>query len=361
MNTGILTIDLDALAGNWRLLKDRLNGAECGASVKADAYGLGAERVVMALHAAGCRHFFVALPDEGVALRQALDAGAKDAAIHLLCGPLPCCGTATLQACAEHRLIPVLNSPADIAAWRTFRADAPTDIHIDTGMLRLGLATDQLPSLTGMNISYVFSHLASADDGDSPQNRRQLDEFNRALKFFPGIPASLANSSAIFLGDDYHFDLARPGAALYGLNPTPDKPNPMAQVIRLQGKILQVRDVDTPQTVGYGATHRIVREGRVATVGVGYGDGYPRALSNNGYGFLGKYRAPLVGRVSMDLTTFDVTDIPEAIARPGAIIDLIGPEISVDEVAAAAGTIGYEILTGLGRRYRRIYLGGPGQ
>ncbi len=368
MNTAILSIDLDALAANWRLLKDRLNGADCGASIKADAYGLGAKHAALTLHAAGCRHFFVALPGEGVSLRQTLEAGKIDATIHLLCGPLFHSGTATGQACIEHRLIPVLNSLEDIAAWKAFRPDAPADIHVDTGMLRLGLAPDELATLAaepdrlaGMNISHIISHPASADESASPQNRRQLDDFTRALRLFPGLPASFANSSGVFLGPDYHFDLARPGSALYGINPTPGKPNPMAQVIRLQGKILQIRDVDTPQTVGYGATHTIARKGRVATVGVGYADGYLRALSNKGFGILETYRVPLVGRVSMDLITFDVTDIPDGVARPGAMIDLIGPGITVDEVAATAGTIGYEILTGLGQRYHRLYLGGAGK
>ena len=364
-STGILTIDLGALAANWRLLKDRLNGADCGASIKADAYGLGADRAAMVLHGAGCRHFFVALPREGIALRQALGSADVDAAIHVLCGPLAADGSATMAACVAHRLTPVLNSLEDIAAWKAFAPDAPADIHIDTGMLRLGLSPDDLAylganpdALTGLNISHVLSHPASADEPASPQNRRQLDEFNRALGLFPGVSASFANSSAIFLGADYHFDLARPGSALYGINPTPEKPNPMAQVIRLQGKILQVRDVDTPQTVGYGATHAIRQKGRVATVGVGYADGYHRSLSNKGFGFLGLCRVPLVGRVSMDLITFDVTDIPAAIATPGALIDLIGPENSVDEIAATAGTIGYEILTGLGPRWHRVYVGG---
>jgi len=366
--TGTLTIDLNALTANWRLLNSRMNGGDCGASIKADAYGLGADLAAKALYAAGCRHFFVALPNEGISLRQSLPSVGSEAAIHVLCGPQTDGGKATMAACIEHQLTPVLNSLEDIAAWKKFNPAAPADIHIDTGMLRLGLAPDQLALLeseperiNGLNISYVLSHLASADESDSPQNSQQLQVFHRALRLFPGIPASFSNSSALFLKADYQFDLARPGSALYGINPTPDKPNPMAQVVRLQGKILQVRDVDTPQSVGYGATHAIRRKGRVATVGVGYADGYLRSLSNKGFGFLGTHRVPLVGRVSMDLITFDVTDLPEGIAKPGAMIDLIGPDITVDDVAAAAGTIGYEVLTGLGNRFQRVYLGGDGQ
>ena len=364
-SAGILSIDLDALAANWRLLKSRLNGADCGASIKAYAYGLGADRTAATLYDAGCRHFFVALPDEGIALRRTLSALGDDAIIHILSGPLPASGIATLNACLEHRLTPVLNSLEDIAAWKKTCPEAPADIHVDTGMLRLGLSPDDMAmlaadpeKLSGLNIGHIISHLASAEETGSRQNRQQLDDFNRTRKLFPGISASLANSSGIFLGGDYHFDLARPGCALYGINPTPDRPNPMAQVIRLQGKILQVRDVDTPQTVGYGATHKIRQKGRVATVGVGYADGYLRSLSNKGIGYLGNFRVALVGRVSMDLITFDVTDIPGDLAVPGAMIDLIGPENPVDKVATDAGTIGYEILTGLGRRYHRIYQDG---
>ena len=360
-SAGILSIDLDALAANWRLLNDHLNETDCGASIKADAYGLGANRAAATLYDAGCRHFFVALPDEGVALRQFL---ATDAAIHVLCGPLPHAGKATMGTCVAHQLTPVLNSLDDIAAWKSFRPDLPADIHIDTGMLRLGLSPKELATLaaapdllSGLRFSHVLSHLASGDEAGSPQNRQQLDDFNKARDLFPGVPASFANSSGVFLGTDYHFQLARPGCALYGINPTPEKPNPMAQVIRLQGKILQVRDVDTPQTVGYGATHKIRNKGRVATVGVGYADGYLRSLSNKGIGFLGTYQVPLVGRVSMDLITFDVTDIPDDLARPGALIDLIGPQNPVDQIAEIAGTIGYEILTGLGQRYHRVYQG----
>jgi alanine racemase len=358
---GILSIDLAALVSNWRMLKSQLESADCAAAIKADAYGLGAERAVVALAEAGAREFFIALIDEGILLRRVLDKAGLDGNIHVLGGPMS--GNDAREALIEHRLIPVLNCLADIDDWKRSNADAPADIHIDTGMLRLGLSPTELEILKadpgraqGLNISYVLSHLACAEDRETTKNGKQLAEFVEALTLFPNAKASLANSSGIYLGPDYHFDLARPGAALYGVNPTPGKPNPMVQVVKLQGKILQVRDVDTPQSVGYGATHLITRKGRIATVGVGYADGYLRSLSGRGFGFLGEFKVPLVGRVSMDLITFDVSDVPEQIARPGALIELIGPGNPVDDVAQAASSIGYEILTSLGQRYHRVYI-----
>jgi alanine racemase len=356
-SAGILTIDLAELARNWLLLKSHLNSADCGAVIKANAYGLGAGRAIAQLCQAGCKEFFVALIDEGIYLRKVLKEASLEANIHILGGPM-----AAEQTLVEHGLIPVLNSIGDIALWKEKYPQALADIHIDTGMSRLGLPPSEVGILQrepqrikGLNISHVISHLACSEDPNTAMNAEQLESFLRTITLFPGCKASLANSSGIFLGDKYHFDLTRPGAALYGVNPTPGEPNPMSQVIKLQGKILQVRGVDAPQSVGYGATHRIKKKGRIATVGVGYADGYLRSLSNSGIGFLGGIRVPLVGRVSMDLITFDVSDVPEQLAYPGALIDLIGPINPVDDVADAAGTIGYEILTSLGSRYHRIY------
>jgi alanine racemase len=356
-STGILTIDLVELARNWRRLQSRLNGADCGAVIKAGAYGLGASRATIQLCQAGCREFFVAVIDEGIYLRKVLKEAHLEANIHILGGPM-----VAGQTLIEHDLIPVLNSLEDIALWKDDHPLAPADIHIDTGMTRLGLSPGDLDILKkepqpikGLNISHVISHLACSEDPKAAMNAEQLTSFRQAVTLFPGCKASLANSSAIFLGDEYHFNLARPGAALYGINPTPGEPNPMSPVIRLQGKILQVRKVDAPQSVGYGATHQIKNRSWIATVGIGYADGYLRSLSNKGIGFLGGTPVPLVGRVSMDLTTFDISGVPKHLAHPGALIDLIGPDNPADDVANAAGTIGYEILTSLGPRYHRIY------
>lgn len=359
---GILRIDLDAIAGNYHLLQARLSpGAASGAVVKADAYGLGMDRVAPALFAAGCRDFFVALLDEGIALRAVL----PQAAIHVFAGvTAACAGEFT-----RHRLIPVLNHLGQIADFtghaRHAGARLPADIHVDTGMNRLGLPERELAALAerpdlldGLDPRLAMSHLACGDEPDHPLNRAQRDRFVAARRRVPALAkakASLANSGGLFLGADFHFDLTRPGAALYGLTPHRGRLNPMAQVIRLQGRILQVRDVDRPMTVGYGAAHKVTGEGRIATVGVGYADGYLHALTNRGHAHIGDIRVPVVGRVSMDLITLDVSQVPPGSAAPGCMVDLIGPHCPADCLAELAGTIGYEILTSLGRRYPRAY------
>ncbi len=354
----VLDIDLDALVGNWRSLRDRLpQGAICAGVVKADAYGLGMAKVAAALAAAGCRLFFVAQLGEAVALRHLL----PDAEIAVLNGLLP--GEAA--AFAAHRLIPVLNDLGQIAAWRGTGGGLPAIIHVDTGMARLGLPPGELarlaadPSLlAGLSLRAVMSHLACADEPSHPHNARQLAAFGAARAELPAAPASLANSSGIFLGPAYHFDIARPGAAVYGVNPLPGRPNPMAQVVRLKGKILQTRDIDRGEFVGYGSTHRREGPGRIATVAVGYADGWLRSLSNRGSVAIAGQRVPLAGRISMDLMTIDVTALDPQAASPGNFAELIGPGHDIDAVAAEAGTIGYEILTALGSRYRRVYRGG---
>lgn len=329
--------------------------------VKADAYGLGAERVAPALAAAGCRTFFVACIDEGLALRAVLDEGA----IYVLAGA----PRGAEGEFARHRLRPVLNSLADIDAWAAFARSRPrapaAALHADTGMRRLGLAPEEVAllaaapeRLAGVTVACVMSHLACADLPGDPLNEAQCAAFQALRRAFPEARASLAASFGIFLGPAYHGTLCRPGAALYGLSPVLDGPNPMAQVVELKARILQVRAIDEGESVGYGASYRADRRERLVTVGVGYADGYPRSLSNRGHGYIGDIRIPLVGRVSMDLTIFDATAVPEEQARIGGIVELIGPHLLVDAVAADAGTIGYEILTNLGRRYHRVYLGG---
>ena len=360
----VLTIDLDAIVANWRLLKKRAPTAICSAVVKANAYGLGVDRVAPALSAAGCEVFFVATLDEGIALRRV----APEASIHVLNG----LAANTAPPYGEHRLHPVLGSLGEIDAWRAFIGDQPAPVaaalHVDTGMSRLGLPPDELAvladdpgRLAGIELSAIISHLVSAEGPDEAINRQQLDAFRAALAVLPAAPASLANSSGIFLGTDYHFDMVRPGAALYGLAPQVDSLNPMRQVIRLHGRILQVREIESPQTVGYGATHRAAGRERIATIGVGYADGYPRTLSNVASAFVGDVWVPLVGRVSMDLITFDVSAVPVDTVRPGDLVELIGPDHSVDDLAGEAGTIGYDILTSLGARYHRTYVGGDNE
>jgi len=354
----VLTVDLDAVRANYRILLERLKGVPSAAVVKADGYGLGADKVASALAADGCDTFFVAHLEEGVRLRPLV----PNCAIHILNGLL----SDAADAYQEHRLTPVLGSLGEIDAWKAFCGDAPLpcDIHVDTGMLRLGLPPDELdriaanPShIAGLDITYVISHLASADETDSPQNPAQLAAYQKARRVLPQGKACFANSSGIFLGADYHFDLARPGVALYGVNPQPGTANPMQGTVTLKGRILQIRGADAPQTIGYGASYEVSNPSRIATVPVGYADGYLRSLSNRACGYIGDHRVPLVGRVSMDLITFDVTGVPDHLCRPGDWIELIGPNRPVDAVAEDAGTIGYEILTSLGRRYHRAYIG----
>lgn len=355
----LLTIDLDAVAENYRRLRARLVRAQCGAAIKADAYGLGAAQVGPALARAGCRSFFVAHLEEGTALRPCL----HDAAIYVLNGVLP----GDEAGFIAHRLIPVLNSLEQLDRWAVMgreRGPLPAALHIDTGMSRLGLEESDIEPLAsvparmaGIDLRLVLSHLACAEEPDNPMNAAQLAAFEQARRRLPDVPASFANSSGIFLGPPYQFDLARPGAALYGVNPTPGRPNPMRPVVRLEGRIIQVRDIDRPRTVGYGAAHPIRRRTKIATVAIGYADGYLRALSSRGKCRLAGIEVPIVGRVSMDLITIDVTDAPPEAAAPGALVEAVGPDLTVDEVAEAAGTNGYEILTSLGPRYRRRYIG----
>lgn len=361
----LLTVDLDAIAANYRQLSGVLGrSTECGAVVKADAYGLGLGPVAGALWTAGCRSFFVALAEEGLCLREFL----PDAMIHVFNGV----DADTAQEMAAAGLIPVLNHPGQIEAWageaRTRAATLPAILQVDTGMNRLGLSAAEAEALAGapekivgLTLEAVMSHLACADDRDNHLNGEQLARFEATLKILAPLHprrASLANSSGIFLGAPFHFDLARPGAALYGINPGTSDTSPMSQTIKLQGKILQTRTIDTPSTVGYGATHRAERGQRIATLGVGYADGFLRSLSNSASAFIGGVRVPVVGRVSMDLITIDVTAVPAEATLPGALVDLIGPGHTADDLAREAGTIGYEILTALGRRFERRYLGG---
>src|SRR3954447_20048850 len=310
--SALLEIDLGAIVANWRLLAQRAAPALCAAVVKADAYGLGAATVSPALATAGCRLFFVATLDEGIALRAALGPEPEIAVFN---GPLP--GTAA--EFAAHRLIPVLNEPGQITAWTGQKA-SPAILHVDTGMSRLGLSTreftgfaDELPK-TGIIWRAIISHLACADTPDHALNEQQRARFAAATHRMPGVPASLAASSGIFLGPAYHFDFARPGAALYGVNPQPGAANPMRPIIRLKGRILQIREVERGDPVGYGAGHVMDRAGRLATVAIGYADGWFRSLSHRGSGRIGNTRLPLVGRVSMDLVVFDVSAVDPLLA-----------------------------------------------
>jgi alanine racemase len=348
----VLEIDLGAVVANWRLLAATTATAECAAVVKADGYGLGAAEVAAALRRAGCRKFYVATLDEGIALRAALGPEPEIAVFN---GPLP--GTAGEFAAAG--LVPVLNEPGQIDAWERAAPNAPAIAHADTGLNRLGLSAAEFaalaPRLRALAPRLVIGHLACADEPEHGHNALQLERFLGARRHLPGVAAGLAASSGIFLGPHYHFDEIRPGAALYGVNPCPGRPNPMRPVVRLTAKILQLRQIDSGESVGYGAAHVMGEPGMLATAAIGYADGWPRSLSHRGCGWIAGRRVPLLGRVSMDLATFDVSAVEPEALRPGAAIELIGEHYSVDDVARDAGTIGYEILTSLGSRFHRVY------
>ncbi|MBE1236340.1 alanine racemase [Phaeovibrio sulfidiphilus] len=366
--TTALTIDLDALVGNWCRIRDALGaapgcsgapggaaGTEAAAVVKADAYGCGARTVAPALYRAGCRTFFVANLSEALDLRPVLP---RDAALAVLCGPHP--GEEGFYRDAG--LTPVLNSATQMAFWHAvpFAATWPCFWHIDTGMTRLGLDPDDLPPALPYpdNPPVLMTHLACADEPEHPVNPDQVARFRAALDRIPGghaLRTSVGASGGIVLGGPYHGNLVRPGIVLYGGNPAPGHAAPLSPVVRLQAKILQIRHIDTPKTVGYGATARVEKGARLATVGIGYADGYPRSASNRAVACLGDYRLPVTGRVSMDLVTLDVSHVPEHLTPPGTMVDMIGPDYGIEDLAQAAGLISYEILTGLKPRCPRVY------
>ena len=361
-----LTIDLGALADNWRKLAETAAGAECAAVVKADAYGVGAEPAVRALARAGCRTFFVAHAGEGARARAALGAGEGFRIFVLNGGALDAAGP---SACAEHGLRPVLGSLAEIEAWGARGGGSPAALHIDTGMNRLGISSGDidralaLAATGGFLFELAMSHFVSSEEPADPLNDRQIDAFRKAREKLPGVAASLANSSGIFLPQKPFFDLVRPGYALYGGNPLPGQPNPMRPVVRLMAPIIQLRDIAPGATVGYNGQWTAKRPTRLATIGVGYADGFPRNLMATesragGEAVVLGQRCRFAGRVSMDLIVIDVTDVRDTALAPGTPVELLSENIGVDDVGARAGTIGYEVLTSLGRRYRRRYIGG---
>ena len=360
---GVLVIDVDALLRNYIKLRDLAAPAECAAVVKGDGYGLGARQIGAALFAAGCRTFFVATLAEGMALRGVL----PDTVIYVLDGLFPGSAPEFVSAALQ----PVLGSIDEIMEWAAFcrdrQARLPAAIHVDTGMNRLGLKAgdrrvlESRPNtLAGFPVSLLMSHLACADTPEHPKNSAQQREFNAFASLVPQTRLSLANSAGVFLDAEFHFDLVRPGVALYGGNPFSSRPNPMEPVISLHGRIAQTGKAEAGETIGYGAGLQLKRATRYVTVSAGYADGYFRLLGSSdaqagALAYIGDHPLPILGRVSMDLIMFDVTDIPPELARRGGWVELIGPRFTVDNAAALAGTIGYEILTSLGRRYHRIY------
>jgi alanine racemase len=362
---GVLTVDLDAIIANWRKLEKTAVPAECSAVIKADAYGCGAEQVARALSKAGCKTFFVATIEEARKVR----AAVPEPAIYVLGGYFQNTG----EHYAQINCRPVIGDLNELAEWDVFcRRTGWTGgaaIHIDTGMNRLGLTLAEaqaiIPRINAGDhgITLVMSHLVSAEQLNSPVNAKQLAAFRGIASEFSGVPAALANSSGVFLGAPFQFDLVRPGAALYGVNPTPEADNPMQPVVDLKARIVQIRNVERGESVGYGGTWTARRPTKLAIIAVGYADGYFRAASSNdgtrgAEVIVAGKRCPVAGRVSMDLIAIDITDLPPNAARRGHMVTLLGEGITVDELAHHFGTIGYEVLTSLGRRYARIYKGG---
>lgn len=361
---GTLTVDLDAIADNWQTLTRRLFAVECGAVVKANAYGLGLEPVTARLVKAGCKTFFVA----DVAEARRARSRAREAAIYVLNGFSP----EAANAFAELNVQPVINSTVELAEWDAFIATqgwrGGAAIHIDTGMNRLGMSAEEAAALAprlqqeNHGITLLMSHLACAEVQDHPLNASQIRLFRELRMLYHGVPASLANSAGIFIGDTAHFDVARPGAALYGINPTPGRTNPMRNVLTLSGLVLQVRKVPQGESVGYGAAWNAKRASRIAVAALGYADGLLRAGSGpdrkaGGSAIVAKKRCPIVGYISMDLTCIDVTDLPNNAVRRGDSATFIGEDLLIDEVAASAGTIAYEVLVRLGSRCHLAYRG----
>jgi len=362
---GILTIDLDAIVANWRKLEKTAVPAECAAVIKAGAYGCGVEPVARALSAAGCKTFFVATLDEARVARETLPS----ADIYVLDGFFQNSG----DAFAKINCRPVIGDLNELAEWDVFCRrsgwSGGAAIHIDTGMNRLGLtlveAQGIVPRINAGDhgITLVMSHLACAESLNHPLNAKQVASFREIASNYSGVPASLANSSGIYLGPQFQFDMMRPGAALYGINPTPESDNPMQPVVDLKARIVQLRNVERGESVGYGATWTARRPTKLAIVSAGYADGYFRAASANdgtrgAEVIVAGKRCPVAGRISMDLMAIDVTDLPDKTARRGHMVTLLGEGITVDELAHHFGTIGYEVLTSLRNRYARIYKGG---
>lgn len=336
-----LQIDIGAVLANHAALAAKAPGARAAAVVKADAYGLGAERIAPALYAAGVRDFFVALAREGRAIRPLLP---DDARINILSGHMAGADLAGLT--------PVLNSPEQFFRDRAMRPGQPFAIQLDSGMNRLGMEAEEWAAIRDEALAagpaFIMSHLACADEPGHPANAGQLAAF-RTMTDGCGVPRSLAATGGILLGPDYHFDMVRPGVGLYGGLPFADA----QPVVRLSLRVIQTRDVKAGEMVGYGASWHARRDSRIATVDAGYADGILRALSASGVKmFAGDTACPVVGRVSMDLITVDVTDLSEVPSE----LDLICPQQPIDRLADLAGTIGYEILTSLRQRYQRSYL-----
>jgi alanine racemase len=350
-----LEINLRNVAANFKLLQTKVNyKTKCGAAIKANAYGLGIEQIAQTLERSGCQNFFVAHIDEALTLRKQTSSN-----IYLLHGIFD---QETAKLAANYKLTPVLNSLEQVAIYNDYANSLaqklPAILNFDTGMGRLGIVIKDIQNLKAEFVDYVYvmSHLACADEPEHLQNKLQLQNLKEITKLFPETKVSFANSAGIFLGKDYHYDLIRPGCAIYGINPTPAIQNPMKTVVTIQAKIIQRRTLDHNQYIGYGASYLAKTGSKVFIVEYGYGDGYFRNLSNTSKCYVDGFYLDVIGRISMDLIICDASPLPESIFQQVTHTELLGDHIKLDELAKQSGTIGYEILTNLSPRYQRHYV-----
>jgi alanine racemase len=356
-----LTIDLKAVQDNWLKLASFGQGATCGAVVKANGYGLGYEAVMQALYEVGCRIFFIATIAEGEAARKVFPSAKLYVFDGIIKG-----GVDRLIAA---QLEPVIGSLEELDDWLASgyqqEGKLKAALHFDTGMNRLGFSSAEAEKIAkkiqGYAPSLIMSHFVNSQIADSPLNTKQISSFNHICQFFPGVPASMANSSAIFMREKPFYDVLRPGYALYGGNPTPFAPNPMRNALKLEARILTIRDLALGETVGYDALWTAKRPSRIATLGIGYADGiHISASAGNtqigGEAYVAGVICPFIGRVSMDYLVIDITNTPHALLKRGDWVELLGDTITIDDLAKRSGVIGYEVLTRLGMRYARRYL-----
>lgn len=345
----LLTIDLNIIAKNYAFLVQKCINATVSGVVKANAYGLGAKQIIKTLMSEHCKYFFVATAEEAVDARAVTNDN-----IFVLSGVY----LDNLELFYEHNLIPVINSINQLKLWRKFAVQKqqilPCILHIDLGMNRFGFSDTEFMQMINIDtfaenidVLCIMGHLSASEDIDCEYNGYQLNKFKHYLQYFPNAKRSLANSGSIFLGKEYHFDLVRPGAAIYGLNPTSSKLNPMKNPITLTAPIVQLHEVKKGQPIGYCMTFVTNRDSLIATIPIGYADGYARSLSNRGICHINNIPINVVGNISMDFTILDVTDVPKSLLFLGQNIELIGPNNTPDQIAKIQNTIGYEVLTNL--------------
>lgn len=357
-----LVVNLQATVANYTILSQFAGKTECAAVLKADAYGLGAVPIALRLHKEGCRKFFVAYADEGIQVRQAFIQFGLEADIIVLNGLFP----GVEAVFSDYHLIPTLTDLDQVTRWqihcKLMGSKLPAVLHVDTGMARTGLSMKELQSLAdtpqlldGIDLKLVISQMVYSHKENPVYSAFQRQRFDSALRLLPKVPASLAKSGAVFLGSDYHYQLVRPGIGLHGVNPTMESKNPLVPVVSLWAKVYQIQEITKGQTVGYSQTFEATDRMKIATLAIGYADGYPWGMANKGYVYFGQYKAPIVGRISMDLITVDVTHVPDMLVHQGAWAQLIGQDVTIEKIAEVVGTVPYEVLLGLGKRFQRIY------